>query len=81
MTGSQVKVIPSFSMIDYASQGKTPIYNIMDLNNLTSHQAYYTALSQSASVAGTLILQGFDPKMITGCATSALQQEFRSWKY
>ena len=75
---TQVEVLPNFSMTDYASQGKTHIYNVVDLNNLSCHQAYYTALSQSASAAGTLILQGFDPKMITGGAAGALRQEFRN---
>ena len=49
----------------------------MDLNNLRSHQSYYTALSRSATVEGTLILQGFDPKQITGGCSVALRQEFR----
>ena len=50
----------------------------MDLNNFSCHQAYYTALLQSASAAETLILQGFDPKIITCGASAALRQDFRS---
>ncbi|KAM6502800.1 hypothetical protein JOM56_002777, partial [Amanita muscaria] len=65
-------------MTDYASQGKTRRFNIVDLNNSRSHQAYYTALSRSASSMGTLILQGFDCKKITGGASGALRQEFRA---
>ena len=53
---SQVEVLLNFSMTDYASQGKTRPYNIVDLNNLRTHQAYYTALSRSSSADGTLIL-------------------------
>ncbi|KAF8882796.1 hypothetical protein BD779DRAFT_1381589, partial [Infundibulicybe gibba] len=71
---SQVEVLPNFSMTDYASQGKTRIYNVVDLNNSRSHQSYYTALSRSASAAGTIILQGFDAKKITGGASGALRQ-------
>lgn len=74
---NQVEVLPNFSMTDYASQGKTRPYNVVDLNNSRTHQAYYTALSRSASAAGTLILQGFDAKKITGGASGALRQEFR----
>ena len=64
-------------MTDFASQGKTCPFNPVDLNNCRSHQAYYTALSRSATAAGTIILQGFDPKKITGKASGALRQEYR----
>jgi hypothetical protein len=75
---TQVEVIPNFAMTDFASQGKTRLRNPADLNNLTSHQAYYTALSRSSSAAGTVILQGFDAKVVTGGASPALRQEFRN---
>jgi hypothetical protein len=74
---TQVEVLVNFAMTDFASQGKTRSFNVSDLNNLRSHQAYYTALSRSATAEGTLILQGFDPKMITGGCSGALRQEFR----
>ena len=48
-----------------------------DLNNLQTYQAYYTALSCSSTAKGTLILQGFGPRKITGGCSGALQQEFR----
>jgi len=51
--------------------------NVVDLNNSRLHQSYYTALSRSASAAGTIILQGFDARKITGGASGALRQEFR----
>jgi hypothetical protein len=73
----QVEILPNFAMTDYASQGKTRPFNPVDLNNCRSHQAYYTALSQSASAEGTVILQGFDAGKITGKASGALRQEFR----
>jgi hypothetical protein len=74
---SQVEVLPNFAMTDFASQGKTREYNPVDVNNCRSHQAYYTALSRSSTARGTVILQGFDPKKITGRASGALRQEFR----
>jgi hypothetical protein len=74
---SQVEVLPNFAMTDFASQGKTRPYNPVDINNCRSHQAYYTALSRSSTAKGTVILQGFDPKKITGRASGALRQEFR----
>ena len=64
-------------MTDFASQGKKRPYNPVDLNNCRSHQAYYTALSQSSSADGTVIIQGFDTRKITGKDTGALRQEFR----
>ena len=74
---TQVEVLVNFAMTDFASQGKTRPDNPSDLNNLRSHQSYYTALSRSATAEGTLILQGFDPKQITGGCLGALRQEFR----
>jgi hypothetical protein len=75
---SQVEVISNFSMTDFAAQGKTRKYNAVNLNSSRSHQAFYTALSRSATAAGTLILQGFDCKKIVGRASGALRQEFRA---
>ena len=63
-------------MTDFGSQGKTCPNNPVDLNNLLTHQSYYTALSRSATAQGTVILQGFDPHKITGYASGALHQEF-----
>jgi PIF1-like helicase len=77
ITRSQVEVLPNFAMTDYASQGKTRVSNVVDLHNSRTHQSYYTALSRSASAAGTCILQGFDPRKITGGASGSLRQEFR----
>ena len=74
---TQVEVLVNFAMTDFASQGKTRQYNVSDLNNLRSHQSYYTALSRSATAEGTLILQGFDPRRIVGGCSGSLRQEFR----
>jgi len=74
---SQVEVLVNFSMTNFASQGKTRPKNPVDLNNLQTHQAYCTALSHSSSAGGTIILQGFDARKMTGGASGALRQEFR----
>ena len=74
---SQVEALPNYAMTDYASQGKTRPVNVADLCHCRSHQAYYTALSRSATAAGTLILSSFHPSKITGGASGALRQEFR----
>ena len=77
ISGTQVEVLVNFAMTDFASQGKTQPFNVADLNNLSTHQAYYTALSRSATAAGTMILQGFDVRNITGGCSGTLRQEFR----
>jgi hypothetical protein len=77
LSRDQVLVLPNFSMTDYASQGRTRPDNVVDLNNCRTHMSYYTCLSRSASAAGTIIVQGFDPKVITGGASGYLRQEFR----
>ena len=69
-----MEVLSNFTMTDFALQGKGHKYNPVDLNNSRSHQAYYTALLHSASAAGTLILQGFNCKKITGGASGASSQ-------
>ena len=74
---SQVEAMPNFAMTDYASQGKTRPYNVVELSQCRSHQSYYTALSRSASAAGTLILNTIHLSKITGGASGALRQEFR----
>ncbi|KAK0488096.1 hypothetical protein EDD18DRAFT_1081991, partial [Armillaria luteobubalina] len=67
-------------MTDYASQGKTRAYNVVDIAKCRSHQALYTCLSRSATAAGTLILQKWTEDIsakVQGHASSALRQEFR----
>ena len=39
--------------------------------------SYYTALSCSATAEGTIIIQGFDSRIITGGCSGYLRQEFR----
>ena len=73
----QVWILPNFAMTDYASQGKTRPYNVVHPNSCHSRQSYYTCLSRSASAAGTIIIQGFDPSKITRGCSRYLRQEFR----
>jgi hypothetical protein len=77
LSRDQVLVLPNFAMTDYSSQGRTRPDNVVDLNSCHSHQSYYTCLSRSASAQGTIIVQGFDPKVVTGGASGYLRQEFR----
>jgi hypothetical protein len=77
LSRDQVLVLLNFGMTDYSSQGRTRPFNPVDLNSCRTHQSYYTCLSRSASAAGTIIVQGFDPKVITGGASGYLRQEFR----
>ncbi|KAH7906415.1 hypothetical protein BJ138DRAFT_1016243 [Hygrophoropsis aurantiaca] len=73
----QVNVLLNFSMTDYTAQGKTRVYNVVDLQHCRNHQSYYTCLSRSASAEGTVIMQAFDQHKITGGASGWLRQEFR----
>ena len=73
----QCCVLPNFSMTDYASQGKTRLYNPVDLQHSNSHQSYYTCLSSCASAKGTSIVQSVQPSVITGGCSGWLRQEFR----
>jgi hypothetical protein len=73
----QLWILPNFAMTDYAAQGKTRPYNVVHLNSCRSHMSYYTALSRSASAAGTIIVQGFDTGKITRGCSGYLRQEFR----
>ena len=41
----QVNVLPNFSMTDYASQGKTRPYNVVNLSHCKNFQSIYTCLS------------------------------------
>ncbi|KAF5367284.1 hypothetical protein D9615_010468 [Tricholomella constricta] len=74
---SQVEILPNFAMTEYASQGKTRESNVVHVNNSRSHHAIYTALSRGKSAQGTLLVQGFDARKVTGGASGALRQEFR----
>ena len=77
ITRQQINVLPNFSITDYGSQGRTRIKNPVNLSHCRNFQSIYTCLSRSSSSAGTLILQGFNPKKITKGLPGHLRQEFR----
>ncbi|KAI0041266.1 hypothetical protein FA95DRAFT_1457107, partial [Auriscalpium vulgare] len=70
----QVPVIPNYAMTDFASQGRTRQFNVVDLHNCRTQQSYYTALSRGSSLQGTLIVQGFFPQRIQGGLSGWLRQ-------
>jgi hypothetical protein len=75
---TQVPVLPNFAMTDYASQGKTRPWNVVDINSSRNFRAIYTSLSRSSSAAGTLIFQGFNSDIISGGIKSGgYRQELR----
>lgn len=73
----QVLALPNFSMTDYASQGKTREFNVVDLGKAKNCSSYYTCLSRSSDAYGTIIVQGFDSDKITKGIPGYLRQEFR----
>ncbi|KAI0067152.1 hypothetical protein BV25DRAFT_1868127 [Artomyces pyxidatus] len=77
VTRAQVPLIPNFAMTDYASQGRTRPYNVVDLKKCRSHQSVYTCLSRSSSLDGTVLVQSFDPSIICKGLSGYLRQEFR----
>jgi len=72
VTRCQIEALPNFVMTNYASQGKTRLYNVVDLSQSHSHQSYYISLSRSTTADGTLILNSIHPGKITGGTSGAL---------
>ncbi|KAJ3559086.1 hypothetical protein NM688_g551 [Phlebia brevispora] len=73
----QVPVLPNFAMTDFACQGRTRPTNPIDIRQCKNHQAIYTCLSRSSSLAGTLILAPFDKRKLTGGPSADLKRELR----
>ena len=73
----QVCALPNFAMTDFASQGRTRPYNVCDLQNCKDHLSAYTCLSRGSTLQGTIIVQPFDPRKLTGGIAGSLRQEFR----
>ncbi|KAF8802855.1 hypothetical protein BYT27DRAFT_7226214 [Phlegmacium glaucopus] len=67
---NDLNVLPNFSMTDYASQGRTCLYNVVNLSHCQNFQSI-------SSAAGTLIIQGFNSNKITQGLSGHLHQEFR----
>ncbi|KAF5344365.1 hypothetical protein D9758_013250 [Tetrapyrgos nigripes] len=63
---TQVEILPNFAMTDFASQGKTRDWNVVDIHNSRDFRAIYIALSRSSCADQTLILQGFNTNLLTG---------------
>jgi len=64
-------------MTDYASQRKNRPKNVAHLSSCFTHMSYYTCLSHSTTADSTIIMQGFDPSIITRGCSGYLRQEFR----
>jgi hypothetical protein len=73
----QVNILPNFSMTDYASQGKTRVYNVVDLSRCRTIQSIYTCISRSSNAANTVIAHPFNTKKICTPISGYLCQEFR----
>ena len=76
---TQVLALPNFGMTDFNSQGRTRKFNVCDISNCLTHQSIYTCLSRGSTYDGTMLLQGFDSKVVplTGGLSGELRQEFR----
>ncbi|KAI0355690.1 hypothetical protein OH77DRAFT_1539414, partial [Trametes cingulata] len=72
----QVMILPNFAMTDYCSQGRTRPLNLLHLAHCRNHQAFYTALSRSSSLRGTLLLGTFNTAKIRGGASKKLRREY-----
>ncbi|KIJ89550.1 hypothetical protein K443DRAFT_117838, partial [Laccaria amethystina LaAM-08-1] len=91
---SQVSVLSNFAMTDYASQGKTRPFNVVDLNSCRNHLSYYTALSRSATCEGTVIFRELElldditklrydgqlPKSINGRLRNSVLRQYQQLK-
>ncbi|KAI0790266.1 hypothetical protein BC629DRAFT_1288043, partial [Irpex lacteus] len=64
-------------MTDFACQGRTRPYNVVDLRDCKTHMSMYTMLSRGTSLAGTLILYPFDAAVAVGGMKPDLLREFR----
>ena len=73
----QVPVLPNFAMTDFASQGRTREYNVVDIRHSRNHFGVYTSLSRGKSYHGTLILHSIPKGKITGGISGFIREEFR----
>lgn len=75
---TQVPILPNFAMTDFACQGRTREFNVVDLRGTRNHQSVYTMLSRGSSLLGTLILYPFDTELLTMGMSDDLALEFQS---
>jgi len=71
-----VPVLPNFAMTDYASQGRTRPYNVVDRTCRIINQCYMSFQGVS-SLDGTVLVQGFDPRKIQGGMTDISDKSLR----
>lgn len=72
-----VPVLPNFAMTDYACQGKTREYNVVDVRSCRDVQSIYTCLSRGTTADGTFLLEPIEAHKITKKISGYLRQEFR----
>ncbi|EIW54149.1 uncharacterized protein TRAVEDRAFT_132365, partial [Trametes versicolor FP-101664 SS1] len=70
----QVMILPNFAMTDFASQGRTRAFNPVHLSHCRTAQSLYTCLSRSSSLAGLVILEGFNARKLTGGLPTPLKR-------
>ena len=74
---TQVPILPNFAMTDYACQGRTRPFNVIDLKDCKTHQSAYVMLSRGQSLSRLCIIQDFDPMCLSSGTTRSLLHEFR----
>ena len=74
---TQVPILPNFAMTDYACQGRTRPFNVIDLKDCTKHQSAYVMLSRGQSLSKLCIIQDFDPTCLMSGTTRSLLREFQ----
>ena len=72
---SQVPVLVNFGMTDYASQGRTRPYNVVDPRHCRTTQSLYTCLSRGSSLSGLLLLNRLSVKKLKGGLNGHLRDE------
>ena len=72
---SQIPILVNFGMTDYASQGRTRPFNVVDPRHCRSTQSLYTCLSRGASLSGLLLLGRLDVNKLTRGLNGHLREE------
>ncbi|KAJ7112238.1 hypothetical protein C8R44DRAFT_833169 [Mycena epipterygia] len=82
LANDMIQVLPNFGMTDYAAQGKTRLWNVVDLMKCRTHMSYYTALSRGSTSNGTVIVKEPDDwSLITKGLSGHLRQDsLQTWK-
>ena len=72
---SQIPILVNFGMTDYASQGRTRPFNVVDPRHCRSTQSLYTCLSRGASLSGLLLLNRLDVNKLRKGLNGHLREE------